>query len=455
MGLPFSDAVRRRFGTGFWALADQGAVSLGNFMTQIILARNLSHTKYGVFALIFGVLLFLFTCQSGLIAYPLSLEGASVGRAELRKVAFAAALLTFLLAFPLSLLVLGATIILHVAAITWAVVLAMLLWQLQETFRRALMSHLLHRAAIWGDVLSYGGQAVFVWLLARYGALSLQRVFVVVALTSALAALLQSLQVGWSATPLRAVLATARKYWSLGKWALLTGMTESGVRQAFPWMLALLYSPAEAASFQAVMNLVGVSHPIIFGTNNLVIPAAADAKNQRGTAAAFRTSSWYGALAGLLVLPFFTALFMWPHLALTLFYGSLSPYAILGTGLRLASVAYMLVALTAVLLAFLYGVGRSRFAFEASIGGTLVAIIPASFLMVYYGIVGAVAGILLVAFGKLVFGGALVVRTLRLDANVPSGRRSSSAGNSNNPLGKSGAAASPAIRVEGGRIGDA
>ncbi len=397
MGLPFSAAVRRRFGTGFWALADQGAVSLGNFMTQIILARNLSHTEYGVFALIFGVLLFLFTCQSGLIAYPLSLEGATVGSSELRKVAFAAAFLTFLLAVPLSLLVVGATFVLHVAPITWTVILAMLLWQLQETFRRALMSHLLHRVAIWGDVLSYGGQAVLVWLLARYGALSMQRVFLVVALTSALAALLQSWQVGWSVTPFRSVLATARKYWSSGKWALFAGMNESGVRQAFPWMLALLYSPAEAASFQAVMNIVGVSHPVMFGTSNLVIPAAAEAKSQRGTVAAFRTSSWYGALAGLLVLPFFTALFIWPRTALDLFYGKASPYVSLGFGIRLAAIAYLIYISSSFLSAYLYGVGRPKYVFAAGIGSTALALVPAAILTLRYGVLGAVAGFLIFA----------------------------------------------------------
>lgn len=452
MGPAFLDSkVRRRFGAGFWALADQGAVSLGNFMTQIILARSLSHSAYGVFALIFGVLLFLFTCQSGLIAYPLSLDGATVSKVELRKIAFASAFLTLLLAVPLSSLVIGATFVLHVAAITWAVLLAMLLWQLQETFRRALMAHLRHDLAIWGDTLSYAGQAVLIWLLARGGTLTLERIFLVIAVTSAAAALLQSLQVGWSTMPLGAALATSRKFWSRGKWALLSGMNESGVRQVFPWLLALLYGPAQAASFQAVMNLVGVSHPVTFGTVNVLVPAAAEAKHRSGTAAAFRTSCWYGTLAGILVVPFFMALLIWSRPALALFYGHHSPYLTVGASLRLASVAYIFAYFAGVIVAFLYGVDRAKFAFAASIGGTLFAIPPSAYLIWKFGVPGAVAGILLVAAGKFLIGGVLSERTLRAAAFAAAPQSSSaeaSAGGSPRAEGRS------AIRLENGRMGE-
>lgn len=381
-------------------------------MTQIVLARNLSHSEYGVFALIFGVLVFLFTCQSGLVAYPLSLEGATISKAELRKVVFAAAILTCLLAIPLSVLVIGATMILHVAVIAWAVLLAMLLWQLQETCRRALMAHLRHRAAIWGDVLSYGGQAAVIWILARSAALTLERIFLVVAVTSAVAAFLQSLQVGWSAIPLRAVVATARKYWLSGKWALLSGMNESGVRQIFPWILALLYSPAEAASFQAVMNLVGVSHPVMFGTSNIVIPAAADMKERRGASAAFRISSLYGALAAILVLPFFAGLFIWPRPALALFYGAGSPYLDLAIGVRVAAVAYVIYISGSFLSAYLFGIGRPKFVFAAGIGSTVLALVPAAILMVRYGVLGAIAGFLTFALIRVMLWAVFAKRTL-------------------------------------------
>jgi O-antigen/teichoic acid export membrane protein len=321
----------------------------------------------------------------------------------------------------------------------------MLLWQLQETFRRALMAHLRHNAAVWGDALSYGGQAVLVWLLARGGSLTLQRVFLVIAATSALAALLQSLQVGWSIVPFHAALGIARRYWSRGKWALLSGMNESGVRQVFPWMLALLYSPAQAASFQAVMNLVGVSHPVTFGTVNVLVPAAAETKHRSGTSAAFRTSCWYGALTAVLVIPFFAALMIWSRPALTLFYGRLSPYLNLGVSLRLASLAYVFAYCSGVLGAFLYGVDRPKFAFAASIGGTLFALIPCTFLIWKYGVPGAVAGILLVAAGKFVIGGVLSARTLRLEAKFSGAPRSSVASGSDGGSTKAKSTPGPAV----------
>src|SRR6266576_6204077 len=43
----------------FWAIADQGVVSLGNFLTTIILARALTPAAYGLWSGICGLILFL------------------------------------------------------------------------------------------------------------------------------------------------------------------------------------------------------------------------------------------------------------------------------------------------------------------------------------------------------------------------------------------------------------
>lgn len=44
---------------GFWAIADQGVVSLGNFLTTIIVARAVSPEVYGIWTVILGLILFL------------------------------------------------------------------------------------------------------------------------------------------------------------------------------------------------------------------------------------------------------------------------------------------------------------------------------------------------------------------------------------------------------------
>lgn len=114
---------------GFWSLFDQGAVSLGNFLTQMLLARNLSWSDYGVFALIYGLLFFLVNSVGSLVTYPLSLKGASVSSADLPRLAGAS------LWFNAGLLVLEAPIVfcavavLHHTSLFLSVLLALAFWQ--------------------------------------------------------------------------------------------------------------------------------------------------------------------------------------------------------------------------------------------------------------------------------------------------------------------------------------
>src|SRR4030095_3337931 len=61
----------------FWAIADQGIVSLGNFLTTIILARALTPDAYGLWSVIFGLILFLNVFPSSLVNYPLSVRLAA------------------------------------------------------------------------------------------------------------------------------------------------------------------------------------------------------------------------------------------------------------------------------------------------------------------------------------------------------------------------------------------
>ncbi len=405
-------AMKGQLGKGFWTLADQSAVSLGNFLTQIVLARSLPRSEYGIFALLFGILMVLFTCHLGLITYPLSLEGAVADRTELRKLASGSLALTLLLAIPFSVIVLGATLALKMSSLTWAALLAMVLWQAQEIFRRALMAHLRHREAVWGDALGYIGQAAVLWLLAHERALTLERAFFVLAGTSAAAGLLQLVQVGWVSMPAQEIMALARRCWSVGRWVLLTGLNDAGLRQLFPWALAFLYGPAEAASFQSVVNLLGVSHPVLFSANNLIIPAVAGAREKRGIGGAWRASIHYGFIGGAVLVPYFSALLVWPRASLSLVYGALSPYAEFATGLRLGVLAYAVGYLAVVVAGFLYGLGRSKDAFGAGIGSTALALLPSAILIPYYGATGAIAGLLVVACARLALNAVCAKRVL-------------------------------------------
>ncbi len=337
-------------GLGAWAIVDQGIVSAGNFLTNVLLARWLVAVEYGTFVLIFGAMIFFNALHSSLVAYPLSVNPAVATPSGLRRLAGTCIYLTVLLWVPLAAMIAAACAALdRVTLIPWVVV-ALLLWEVQETLRRILMARLRHRDAVFGDILSYLGQALGIWALASTGNLTLKTTFCLIAVTSASAALLQLCQIGPAKVSVAQLLACGRKFWGLGRWALLAGASSAFTTQVFPWILALR-GVREAALFQALMNLVAFARPVAAGIGNLVVPAVAQSEPRY----ARRITSMYMGQGLVILLPYLLGLFLFPQKALFLAYGSSSNYLGQVWPLRLLVAAIVIGYCAQVLGSYRYG----------------------------------------------------------------------------------------------------
>jgi len=383
-----------RLGSSFWTVTDQGVVSLGNFFTNWMLAKYLLPVEYGTFGLLFGILLFANSIHSSLVTVPLGVEGAASEAGDLKLLTGYAVVFGIVLTVPIGLVCASACLFLHRLDLMGPVIAAMLLWFTQETLRRALMAHLRHRDALWGDALSYLGQAIAVVGLHRAGSLSPAAAFVAMAATSAAAALVQVFQSGIAAPAWGLLKLRALKFWSLGRWVLFGNLVNVLTVQAFPWSLAVFRGLQQAAALQAIANLLGVSHPLIFGIGNLIVPASARAMAESGVAAAKRAAFSYGSQGALLLGPYLLALFLFPRTALGLFYGQASPYVTLDVGLRIFVVVYALVYLAQVLSSLFNGISRSQFGFLAYLAGGLIALCPGFPLVARAGMAGAFAALL-------------------------------------------------------------
>ena len=248
-------------------------------------------------------------------------------------------MLTTILALPQMLILFCIASLIGGGALALWACFGLLLWQLQETTRRVLMARMAFRAALFTDAISYLGQAGLFGLMAHSGRLSTQIGFAVIGLTCGLAALAQLLLIR---TQLQVRVTGAIKirdwmstFWNTGRWVLGANLLTNLSLHTAPWALFLLRGPAEAAGFQAVSNLLGVSHPIVLSLGNVVVPAAAQL--------AWRLVFWQrdvsrcdmAAQAGLMLLPFVVTLLIFPRQLLGLFYSSTSPYAVLEEPLRL------------------------------------------------------------------------------------------------------------------------
>lgn len=376
---------------GFWAIADQGVVSLGNFLTTIILARAVSPEAYGVWSVIFGLILFLNVLHASLITYPLSVRSASLDSVGMNRLIIGAFALTVFLALPQALILFGVSYSIAGAGLAGWSILALLFWQLQETTRRALMARLAFRSALFTDAISYLGQAGLIWLMARNARLSPEIGFAIIALTCGIAAVAQiiSLRLRFDGGVLR-LWELATTFWKSGSWMLGSNLITNFSIQAVPWALFLFRGPAEAAGFQAISNLLGVSHPIMLSLGNVIVPAAARVHLKEGFQAARRLALRHAAHGGLLLLPYAIALLIFPRQLLTIFYGANSPYLKLESALRFLTVFYILHYLSLTLKFLLNAVEKNRPQFVAELSGSLLLAALVIPLVLWFGLPGAI-----------------------------------------------------------------
>jgi O-antigen/teichoic acid export membrane protein len=377
-----------------WALADQGVVSLGNFFTTILLARALPQAEYAIYALTLGILLSANSIHTALITYPLSVKGAATDREGLKHFTGGSLSLTTALTLFLNIGLFAALSVLGRPELAPWVFGVSLFWQLQETLRRALISQLRHSEVVWGDGLSYLGQAASVWVLTQEKWLSLDTVFVVMMITSIAAAGIQAIQVGFKSITFAELRVLIKDFWGFGRWVLLTNLLSSGAIQIFPWSLKFFHGLQATASFQVIANVLGVSHPVLFSLGSLIMPAVVQA-NLKGEMKDVWQAAWkYSFLGGALILPYYAVLLCWPREILSAFYGSTSPYLSLGleAPLRIYVLSYTLMYFALVLQALFYGLEDSRAVSLVQFISTCAGVIFGIPLVLYNGVLGACLG---------------------------------------------------------------
>ncbi len=375
-----------------WVLVDQGVASLGNFLTGTFLARYLPQNEYGAFGVLLETMLYLNSLQAALVIYPLTIKGATGDRANLGRVATASILFTLLLLPILGGAMVGATHASEMISVAAVAVAALVLWQLQETMRRALISDLRFSDAVWGDLLSYPGQAAAIFALAWFGKLSLGSAFVAMGLTSAAAIVVQSIQIGLKPIQFDRIRVLAVEFWRLGRWMLLTNGASVITGLGFIWTLKWSHGLMETAMFAALVQLFKLANPIMSSMSGLIVPAVARTSAVNGTRASTRMAIRYTAFGALLLTPYFLILALFPGTALRLLYGEHSPYLGEANLLRMYVANYVVVYFSATTGAWLAGLGQSRWTFHAQLLNIAVTLFIGLPLTAYFGVIGLIIG---------------------------------------------------------------
>lgn len=354
-----------------WTVLDQAVVSGGTFAVSVLLARGLPPHEYGAYVLLLSGMLMLQLFNATLLFHPFSVRMPVADRAEQPALLSATLALVALLSTGLGGLLALALVALGRAELVPAALCAFIAWQVQETLRRGLLTTFRHRTAILGDAVSYLGQAALVGSLAFAGTLSLGHTLYGLGATSALAAVVQWLQLGLRLRPPRGLRGTAADFWSIGGfWALGNGLLMLVRFQLVTWGLATNSGPAAVAALQAAQNVVNLSNPIAIGFGNIVPQAAAQA-SKGGHAAAWRAVQAYAVLAVIPILGYTALVLAVPSPILAALYGAGSEYAELTTVLRLLIIAGLASYVTELVVWYLHGISAVPLAFGINAAGAL------------------------------------------------------------------------------------
>jgi O-antigen/teichoic acid export membrane protein len=395
-----ADAVRKTV----WGLADQAVVSLGNFCTTLLLIRTLPPEEFGAYALILNAAIFLNTMQQSVIGYPLCVRGSQSGSRSFRELIASAMTATGGVTLLNALVLLGVCIGMKRPLLVVPLVLAVLLWQMQDTLRGAFQSQLRQREAVPGDAISYLGQAAIIALLCRTHHASVLLAWCAVGGTSLLALLLQLRQLRPTLPSAASMRATLRDFWMLGKWTVPARIMGFFTLQAFPWAIALRHGTGEVATFQALFQIIALANPVLLSMGSLMTASIAQSRAQ-----SLREGSRYIILTAVLTGSYLLIVGLAGPQVLSLLYGSHGRYSAYGADLRMLALAWSFEVVALICTSVLGGMERTTGLFWVQTSGCISAVLIALPLVYRQGLAFAATGLLLVNATRAVCGVALVL----------------------------------------------
>ncbi len=281
------------FRKGAATALDQATYSVTGFAVSILLARWLNPEEFGVYALVFSVLIFIGMFQNSLILEPLSVFGVRKHPDRLREyvallgkwqavttVGFCVLIMVGILAAPVVLPHPWPPNLAGVAIATPAILMA---WLVRRVFYVAG-----DPAGAFVNSLAYAGCTLLSLLVvSRLVTISGLTAFLALAVGASASALL-----GWirfsspNSTPAGSPLPVAqvfRDHWRYGKWLVVTNIPYWLVLYGYTFWTGALLSLTEVGGLRAMQSLVTPVAVMLAALGTLILPWTVRKFDQQGT----------------------------------------------------------------------------------------------------------------------------------------------------------------------------
>lgn len=382
---------------GYLAAFDQGIISAANFLATIILARSVSPTELGVYAVGFIILRLVRAIQDGIIVQPMNAYGAPMTEARFKRYATSTSIIQISMALVMSVIAaLGGWLLIETGNDTagpalFALWAPILLWQLQEYLRRMMYARgKILDAAINTSISNGVRLGILIWW-AYHGQLTGVTGLYAIALGALFAILPGVWQTRryWSRKFYNIHLTFLRN-WRFGGWIAGGNILTWLSFEFYPVLTAGLISFAAAGAYRALQNLVAPIHTLLRAFDTYITPRAARMYRQQGLPALNRTLRRTYIIAGIPTAGLLLLAIVFRTQLLELFYGN--TYLDYAQGVFLMVVFYALTYLYWPLQIVLKAARKSQPIFYASAAATLVMATFGVLMILRWDVYGTIAG---------------------------------------------------------------
>lgn len=380
-----------------WALADQAMVSGTNFLTGVLFARFLGVAEFGRFTLAWMVVQFVASLQMAMISSPM-MSIAPKQLAEAKSHYYASILIQQIIFSVVSSGAVWACARFgHYIDPKWQfedlavpLAIAVFCFQSQDFLRRWFFSQGRPAAAFFNDAVSYLGQLAVLFYCYQLMVLDTKTVLYISAVTSALA-FYGFFNLGKLRYSYKDFKAHSKRNWSVSKWLAASSLLQWTSGNLFLIASGTLLSATAVGALKASQNIVGITHILFQGLENIIPVRASHYYAQMGVSgmiAYLRKAAIFGGLATfLIILP----IILMPELLLKWVYGD--EYMEYGFVVIAYGIIYLVIFFSLPLRAALRALEHSRPIFYAYVVSTLFAIIAVKPLLTSFAVKGALLGI--------------------------------------------------------------
>ncbi len=381
-------------------VADQAFVSGMNFLTGVVLARYLGLAEFGVFTLAWLMAIFVNGVQNALVINPMMSVGPKIeplkesdyyGDMAIQELVVATC--SFLLIFIGAL----ASDILYpqwrAGSMAAPLACATFAFQLQDFVRRYFFTRLRVGPAFLSDLISYGGKLGLFALLVYTGIASAANVLWVITLSSLTGAICGGFFMDKMTWGGRAnFTSTVRRNFQLGKWLVASESMRWVSESMFTIFAGILLGASAAGALKACQTIMGVTHIMFFALNNIALVKASKAVMSGGLESLGRFLTRLGMVTCGVTFLFALVVVIFPGYLLTTIYGP--EYEPFVWALRGFAGVYFLRAMKLPLETGLKALEYTNPLFVANATAMIFSLIAANLVVGWYGIYGAVYGML-------------------------------------------------------------